>query len=164
MRFTKHDSRKPRLDLVPSRALEVVGHVLRHGARTYAPRNWEKCTDPSRYVAALLRHANKHVGREFCDPDSGLPHLASAIASGLFALDLYLRGVEDWTVASNYFAIVERTGKTRGIVKKRFRSWVKAMEYFEDRELDIAKYTIKTVPESDKVGVSTALPRLKKAA
>lgn len=158
MRFTKYDGRKARLDLLPPRALEFLGHVLGHGARKYEPGNWVKCDDPSRYVAAVMRHALKHLDREFTDADSGLPHLAHAAVSALFALDLYLRGVEDRTVSAIYFAVVKRTGPSAGVIEKRFKSFEAAWRWHENRELPFERYTIKTVGAADRIGMRTVLP------
>lgn len=153
-KFIKHDEFKSRLDLLPPDAIEFIGYVLRHGALTYAPGNWRKCKDPGRYVAATLRHIMKHMKGDFLDKDSHLPHLAHAVCSALFALDLILRGEQNTYDMGNYFAIVKRRSKTRGVVVKRFTSYSKAWEHMESHELDQAKHVIKTVTVQEKIGSS----------
>ncbi len=154
MKFTKHDQLKSRLDLLPPDALELVGWVLRHGGMKYAPGNWRKCKDPAKYVAPILRHTFKHLAGDFTDLESGLPHLAHAICSGLFALDLYIKFKQGGKMNTrfNYFALVERKSKRRGIVIKRFRSYEAAWNYLTLHELEPANNIIKTVKLVDKVG------------
>lgn len=150
-KFVKLDSVKPRLDLLPPAALEFVGQVLRHGVVKYPPNNYLNCYDPSRYVGPILRHTVKHMKGEFTDDETGLPHLAHAIASALFALELYLKGREDAFTVGNYFAIVRKRASGRGVVVKRFRTYVKAWAYLEKKKLDPEAYTIKTVLPREKV-------------
>lgn len=156
-KFQKNDSQKPRLDLVPAGALEFVGLVLRLGAIKYKPNNWRNCKDPARYVAGMLRHITSHMKGEFTDPESGFPGLAHAICSGMFALELYLKGVQDAYSMGNYFAIVEKRSKKRGLVKKRFTSFERAWAWVEARGLDIDKHIVRTVPSNIKTGVTIAL-------
>jgi hypothetical protein len=92
----KADAGKSRLELLPPRAALAVGHVLRFGAEKYAPENWRKVTDGSqRYVGAALRHTMAWLNEENDDPESGLPHLAHAICSLLFVLELELEDPHD---------------------------------------------------------------------
>ncbi len=156
MKFTKHDQLKSRLDLLPPDAIELVGWVLRHGGIKYVPGNWRKCKDPERYVAASLRHIFKHLGGEFTDSDSGLPHLAHAICSGLFALDLHIKARHNKRLG-NYFALITRKSKHRGVVFRRFKTYEAAWAYLTKLELDPADNVIKTVPYNVKVGASTKL-------
>lgn len=154
-KFTKHDSFKSRLDLLPAKAVFYVGHQLGHGARIYAPGNWKKCKDPARYVAAALRHIMKHVDGEFIDRDNGLPHLAAVATNAMFALELILNQGHDEAPMGNYFALVEKRSRKRGVILKRFKTYSPAVDYLEEQELDPAKYIIKTVPAAVKVGATT---------
>lgn len=86
--FIKADSGKVRLELLPSRAVEAVGRVLTLGARKYAPDNWRKVDDLSRYTGAALRHIFAHMGGEKLDPESGEHHLAHAACCLLFIVEL----------------------------------------------------------------------------
>lgn len=153
--FTKHDSAKSRLDLLPPKALLFVGQGLGHGARKYAPGNWRKCKDPDRYIGAGLRHTVKHMDGEFLDKESGLPHLALVAVNAMFALELILNQGQDKAPMGNYFALIEKKGKRRGVVRKRFKEYTPAFNYLEAHDLNPNKYVIKTVPAAVKVGAST---------
>lgn len=159
MKFTKHDGMKSRLDLLPGKAIELVGYALRHGAKEYAPDNWRKCKDPQRYIAALLRHVMQHQDGESTDSDSGLLHLALAATNALFALELFFKLGQDNGMDKrfNYFALIERKSKKRGVVKKRFRSYEAAWKYLTSHELEPSKAIIKTVNPADKVGQEVPL-------
>ncbi len=160
MNFTKYDDLKSRLDLLPSDALELVGFVSRHGALKYAPGNWRKCKDSGRYVAPMLRHIFKHLKGDYTDKESGLLHLAHAICSGLFALDLFVRECHNPKMEKkqfSYFALVKRKTKHRGVVQKRFRSYEKAWTYLTDEGLEPKDNLIMTVTPADKVGQSVRI-------
>ncbi len=161
MAFKKYDSRKPRVDLIPPRALAFCGHILGAGAIKYSEDGWKECKNPSRYVAAALRHTLMHLDHEFTDPETGIPHLAAVAVDALIALDLYLRGVQDRTVVGNYFAIVKRISPTRGKIQRRFKSFTKAWEHVENEGLDFRRFTIKTVSMGEKIGKTTNLPKQK---
>ena len=88
MTFVKADGEKPRLNLLPPRAVTAVGRVLTFGAKKYAPDNWRKVDDLGRYTAAALRHVFAYVGGERCDPESGEHHLAHAACCLLFVVDI----------------------------------------------------------------------------
>lgn len=79
--FRKHDTDKPRLDLIPRAALEAAGRALGNGAVKYGANNWRTCKEPERYVAATLRHIVAWNEGEATDPESGLSHLDHAAAS-----------------------------------------------------------------------------------
>lgn len=91
MEGVKHDQGKPRMSLVPPRALREVAEVLTLGAAKYEPENWRKVLDgpdgPSRYLDAALRHINAYqIGfRE--DEESGRNHLAHAVCCLLFLVE-----------------------------------------------------------------------------
>lgn len=88
--FVKHDSTKPPLQYTVPEAIEAMAYVLEYGANKYSPDNWRKCKDPSRYVAACLRHILAWQGEEHDDYESGWPHLWHALASLSFAVALEL--------------------------------------------------------------------------
>lgn len=101
MTFHKDDGNKPRLELVPPRALVDVAQVLTAGARKYTRAdehgvmqdgadNWRKGGEASipRYLGAALRHVNAYQRGEVDDPETGLPHLAHATCCLLFAAEL----------------------------------------------------------------------------
>lgn len=151
-KFTKHDGFKSRLDLTPAAAMEIVGLVLRAGGLKYSDDNWRKCKDPAKFIGPILRHTLRHMKGEFLDKETHLPHLAHAVCSGLFALELYLKGEQDRFTMGNYFAIVKKRAGRKGVVVKRFNKYAPAYAYMEDQELDQEAYVIKTVIAAEKVG------------
>ena len=82
--FVKTDNGKPRLDLLPPVAVDLMGQVLAYGAAKYAPNNWRRVDKRGRYVAATLRHLFAWMGGERVDAESRLPHLAHALTSLAF--------------------------------------------------------------------------------
>jgi len=91
----KHDTDKPRFDLIPPRAEEMLAKVLTFGANKYAPGNWQHVPDAeNRYIAAALRHINAHRLGEHSDPETGLSHLAHAMCCLAFVIELQEREFE----------------------------------------------------------------------
>lgn len=85
----KFDSDKPRMDLLPPRAIVDVAKVLTFGAKKYAPGNWKHVENAEeRYMAAALRHLMAHQAGELTDPESGLSHLSHATTCLLFIQEL----------------------------------------------------------------------------
>lgn len=93
MSAIKYDSGKPRLDLVSRDALEELGKVLGFGADKYGANNWSKGMDWSRCYGAALRHIMASLDREDSDPESGLDHLAHAMANLMFLLEYKKKAV-----------------------------------------------------------------------
>ena len=89
---TKHDSQKPRTDLLPFEALEEVSKVLSHGASKYADHNWRKGMNWSRLLGASLRHLFAWARGEDLDKESRLSHLAHAACCILFLISYTLNG------------------------------------------------------------------------
>jgi hypothetical protein len=86
---TKHDSEKPRWDLLPFDAIGAVVRVLTFGARKYAPDNWRTVPESRRrYFSAAQRHLAAWWQGERTDPESGEHHLAHAACCVLFLLAL----------------------------------------------------------------------------
>lgn len=75
----KKGSKMERYDLIPVRPLAAVARLYGFGAKKYTDRNWEKSYRFSLSYAALQRHLNAFWGGEDIDPESGQPHLASAV-------------------------------------------------------------------------------------
>lgn len=92
--FVKHDSGKPRTELLPPRALLAVSRVLALGAAKYGADNWHRCKEPTRYVGAALRHLFAHMAGEKTDAESGESHLAHAASCLLFLAELDERAVD----------------------------------------------------------------------
>lgn len=164
-KFTKYDSGKPRLDLVPPLAIELTGAGLGHGARKYASRNWEKCPDPDRFVAAALRHLYKHLSGRPVDDDSGLLHLSLAACDVLFALDLWARMEHTGKVTAgrernefHYFAVVEvKPRAKRGRILKRANTYESAWRWLSKDSPTPELCKILTIDRSKRVGDRVAL-------
>ncbi len=86
--FVKSDAGKLRMDLLPPKALEAIADVLTLGAVKYAPNNWIKAPEWSRYYAALQRHLVAWHGGQSIDPETGKSHLAHAACSLVFLMEL----------------------------------------------------------------------------
>lgn len=91
----KYDAGKPMYNLLPADALEEVVKVLTYGALKYNEpldqENWRLVPTPQpRYFNAVQRHLWANKRGEHFDPESGLWHLAHAISSQLFMLQLLI--------------------------------------------------------------------------
>lgn len=85
----KHDSNKPRYDLLPPIAIDEMAKVMTFGAEKYAPDNWRHVDNAiDRYRAALLRHSFAMLRGEKLDPETGLPHAAHAMCCASFIVEL----------------------------------------------------------------------------
>ena len=85
----KDDQGKPRVDLIPPRALLAMGEVLGHGAAKYGADNWKGLENGSRRLyGAALRHLLAWGMGERADPESGLPHLAHALTCLALMMEL----------------------------------------------------------------------------
>lgn len=89
---TKHDTGKPRLELPPPLPQIEVAQVFGHGAAKYGEGNYllDGGLDPMRLYGAVQRHLLAWRSGEIHDPESGLPHLAHAVA-GIYMI----REIED---------------------------------------------------------------------
>lgn len=91
MEGKKYDGEKPRMYLLPPKALTEVAKVLTFGANKYDEHNWKKLDNlQNRYTGAALRHIFSHMDLEELDPETGLDHLAHAICCLLFKLEAKL--------------------------------------------------------------------------
>lgn len=88
----KHDSGKPRWDLIPPIPLEMVADVYRRGADKYAPRNHEAGLRWGRVFRALISHAWKWWRGETHDTEDGQHHLASVVWCALTLMEYEIRG------------------------------------------------------------------------
>lgn len=96
MTFQKNDQGKLKYTLLPPRALARVVEVLGKGAEKYGANNFLKATsaDEHRYLDAVYRHLEACRLEEWNDPETHLPHLAHAICSLLFLLELGVLDVD----------------------------------------------------------------------
>ena len=91
----KFDSNKPRMDLLPPKAILETAKVLSFGAQKYDPENWRLLDNlQSRYTAGALRHIFAHMDGEKLDPETGLSHMAHALCCLLFKLEIELEDGE----------------------------------------------------------------------
>ncbi len=93
---------KPRWDLFLWGPAECVVRVFEFGAKKRAPWDFRKL--PERrltYFTKALRHMLADVRGERLDPESGLPHVAHAVADLLIWLDSYVEegqcGEKKWS-------------------------------------------------------------------
>lgn len=89
----KHDSGKPRYDLIPPEGIEALAQVLTYGAGKYGPRNWESGMSWGKYFAACMRHLWAWWHGSGVDKESGLSHLAHAACCLMFLIAYEARGV-----------------------------------------------------------------------
>ena len=91
----KYDSEKPKMNLLPPKAIVEVAKVLTFGAEKYDAENWRKLDDlQNRYTAGALRHIFAHMDGEKLDPETGLSHMAHALCCLLFKLEIELENAK----------------------------------------------------------------------
>lgn len=76
-------AKKVPLDLLPTAALVEMARALGEGGRKYGPFNWREPGKPVQsrtYTGAAMRHILAYSDGEDIDPESGIPHLALAMA------------------------------------------------------------------------------------
>jgi len=84
----KDDSDKADMTYLNYQIMISYCKVLEHGAKKYGRDNYKKVDDyERRYLAALVRHALQRISGEVIDKDSGLPHMAHAMANCGFILE-----------------------------------------------------------------------------
>ena len=87
----KYDGEKPKMNLLPPKAIVEISKVLTFGAAKYDAENWRKLDDlQNRYTAGALRHIFAHMDGEELDPETNLSHLAHAMCCLLFKLEIEL--------------------------------------------------------------------------
>lgn len=77
----KHDSNKPRYELIPFEALHEIAKVFTFGANKYGDFNYRKGLTYNRLLGASLRHISKYIQGIDLDNESNLNHLAHAISN-----------------------------------------------------------------------------------
>lgn len=76
------------LTLFPPAALVYGAAAMRNGAEKYGPYNWRSMAIQKEvYIAAALRHLCQYLDGEECASDSGVPHLAHALATIAILID-----------------------------------------------------------------------------
>jgi len=87
----KFDGEKPRMYLLPPKAIQEVAKVLTFGAQKYDEDNWKKLDNlQNRYTGASLRHIFAIMEGEDLDPETECYHEAHAICCLLFKLEAKL--------------------------------------------------------------------------
>jgi len=87
----KFDGEKPRMYLLPPKAIKEVAKVLTFGAQKYDEDNWKKLDNlQNRYTGASLRHIFAIMEGEDLDPETECYHEAHAICCLLFKLEAKL--------------------------------------------------------------------------
>lgn len=91
----KFDQKKPKLSLVPPKAIIGIARAMTHGADKYNRYNYklDKGLDWDRPYSALLRHIMAWWDGEEIDKDSGLNHLDCAGACMVMLMDLVYSGI-----------------------------------------------------------------------
>ncbi len=80
--------RKAPLHLNPAGSLVDMAWVFNLGAEKYGAYNWrQNSVSATVYVAALLRHVHAWYDGETIDPESGMSHVAHAMACAAIILD-----------------------------------------------------------------------------
>lgn len=91
MEGRKFDGSKPKMHLLPPKAISEVAKVLTFGADKYGEFNWKLLENlHDRYNSAALRHIFANLDGEALDNESGYHHLAHAICCLLFRLEVVL--------------------------------------------------------------------------
>lgn len=84
----RYGLKKPGLADIPPSALIELGRAMRNGAGKYGRMNWrENSVRADVYYDAAMRHLLRWWDGEDLDRDSGLPHLAHAMASLAILID-----------------------------------------------------------------------------
>lgn len=81
MSASKERDGKPDLSLVPYCAQVAIAEALMYGEKKYARFDYCKGHKISDLIAAAMRHIGQFNDGEDCAPDSGLSHLAHAMAN-----------------------------------------------------------------------------------
>lgn len=129
----KHDEDKPKFSLMKPDALMEMVAVLTYGAKKYSPDNWKHLENArQRYFDAANRHLWQWYGGEERDPESGLHHLAHAMSSLMFLIQMDMDAKEEVlpvTTMKQRDWIEELNKTTKASVSKgSHEDWVLAAE------------------------------------
>lgn len=145
MEGKKYDGEKPRMYLLPPKALTEVAKVLTFGANKYDEHNWKKLDNlQNRYTGAALRHIFAHMDGEELDPETGLDHLAHALCCLLFKLEAKLqdgkskeerlREPNPGKHTEGYWIAFQGGGDTTNIQEGSLRDFEYSVQYNETSE------------------------------
>ncbi len=82
------DMSKPRLSLIPKKALWALGKALTYGEHHYGAHNWRKGIKISYLLDAAMRHINEFNDGEDIDQKSQNHHLGNAMANLAMIIEL----------------------------------------------------------------------------
>ena len=89
MEGVKHDQGKMKFSLLKYNAFMEMLKVINYGAEKYSPDNWKLLENSrERYFDAANRHLWAWWSGERYDPESKLHHLAHAMSSLLFIIEM----------------------------------------------------------------------------
>lgn len=111
--------KKPSLHLVPPAASLYMALAMRNGAEKYGPFNWrDKAVEVMTYIGAAERHMKAWVDGEELADDSGIPHLAHALASLAILVDALEVGnaIDNRPPPGSFARLVEKWSK-RDVLK-----------------------------------------------
>ena len=86
----RYDEGKPRMELLPSVALEDIASVLTEGAKKYADNNWMRGMKWSKVLGCAQRHLSKlQRGLDFDIGETECFHAAQVAINMMFLLQYY---------------------------------------------------------------------------
>lgn len=106
------DLNKPRLSLIPKKALWAMGTALTYGEGHYGTHNWRNGLKLSYLLDGALRHINEFSDGEDIDKKSQNHHLGNAMANLAMAIELHLTRSD---LDDRYKANVKKTKKSRQV-------------------------------------------------
>jgi len=89
----KFDEGKPKMGLVPQKALLEVAKNMTFGASKNGVYNYLEGMPLMRLMHALYRHTNSLATGEDIDPESGIHHAAAIASNAMMILELHLNGL-----------------------------------------------------------------------
>lgn len=106
--------KKARLSLVPTTSIIYQALAMENGADKYGPYNWrENSVRADIYIDATMRHLGQWYNGEELAEDSGVHHLAHAVACIGIIIDALETGnlIDNRPKPSSISALIERTSK-----------------------------------------------------
>ena len=88
LKFDQDKACKPRIGLVPLRALWEVAKVMSYGAEKYDSFNWKGGIRYTRLIDAAFRHLIQFTEGEDVDPESSQKHLAHSVCCLMMLLEM----------------------------------------------------------------------------
>lgn len=124
----KHDEDKPKFSLMKPDALMEMVAVLTYGAKKYSPDNWKHLENAKqRYFDAANRHLWQWYGGEERDPESGLHHLAHAMSSLMFLIQMDM-DAEAWPLDDDMLRIAGLSSPPVTTTTTKQRDWIEELE------------------------------------